>query len=101
MAQADAGVITAATVTIGQTVAAYSYFLPPLREVRQSDSNDPTMRGDVLLGQVAAGSVAMSVGVLLTWLTGSSVPTYTTLFIAVVLSVIYQYALGGKIYAER
>lgn len=92
---ADANGITASTIAIGQTVFSYSYFLPRLSEVRRANADDPMMRGDVLLGQIAAGAVSMTVGMLLTWMTGSSLPVMTTLAIAVIIAVIYQYALNG------
>lgn len=92
---ADVNALTASSISIGQTVFAYSYFLPRLSEVRRADAGDPMMRGDVLLGQLAAGSVSMAVGMLLTWMTGSSLPVMTTLSIAVIIAVIYQYALNG------
>ncbi len=91
---ADPGALSSASIAIGQTVFTYSYFMPPLREVRKSSKDDPDMRGDVLLGQIAAGSVSMAVGMMLTWMTGSKAPVYTTLFIAAVIGIIYQYALG-------
>lgn len=89
----DSGAITAATMTIGQTVVVYTYFLPPLREVRQA--TDTTTRNDLYLGQFAAAAVSTSVGVMLTWLTGSFVPLYTTVFIALVIAGIYQYAMNN------
>lgn len=92
---ADPGALTASSVAIGQTVFAYSYFLPRLSEVRRADPGDPAMRGDVLLGQVAAGSVSLAVGGLVTWMTGSSIPVLTTLAVAGVIAVIYQYAMSG------
>lgn len=92
----DAGAASAATVSIGQTVGVYSYFLPKLQEVRHASGNDNEMRQDVLIGQVAAGSLSMAVGVLLSWMTGSPVPTYTTLFIAIIIAVVYQYALSTR-----
>lgn len=90
---ADTGGIGLSAVALGQTTFAYSYFLPPLREVRKAAVSDPDIRGDVLLGQIAAGALSLSVGVLLSWMTGSAYPVYTTLFIAVVIAVVYQYAL--------
>lgn len=93
MAQGS-GEISASAVAIGQTVFAYSYFLPRLSEVRRA--NDHDTRGDVLLGQVAAGSVSVTVGALLSWMTGSSVPVLTTLLIAAIIAVIYQYAMNGS-----
>jgi hypothetical protein len=91
----DPGGLSSASIAIGQTVFTYSYFMPPLRDVRKADRGDPDMRGDVLLGQLAAGSVSMSVGMMLTWMTGSRAPVMTTLFIAFVIGVLYQYALNG------
>lgn len=93
---ADSGSVAAATVAIGQSVAAYSYFLPTLREVRQADRDDPTMRGDVLLGQVASGSVSVSIGVMLAWLTGSQVPVYVSILVAAIIASIYQFALNSN-----
>lgn len=92
---ADSAALTASSIAIGQTVFAYSYFLPRLSEVRRAEAGDTMMRGDVLLGQLAAGAVSMAVGMLLTWMTGSSLPAMTTLAIAVIIAVIYQYALNG------
>lgn len=91
----DPNGVTASTIAIGQTVFSYSYFLPRLSEVRRADAGDPMMRGDVMLGQLAAGAVSVTVGMLLTWMTGSSLPVVTTLAIAVIIAVIYQYALTG------
>lgn len=90
---ADPNAITASTVSIGQSIFAYSFFLPRLSEVRRADPEDPHIRGDVMLGQLAAGSVSMAVGAMLSWMTASQVPAMTTLFIAAIIAAIYQYAL--------
>ncbi len=95
---ADGSGITASTIALGQTGFLYSWFLPKLSEVRRADPADPTMRGDVLLGQIAAGSVSMTVGLLLSFLTDSKLPVITTLFVAIVIAVVYQYAMGGKVF---
>lgn len=93
---ADPGALQASTISIGQTVVAYQFFLPTLREVRQADPGDPKMRGDVFLGQVAAGSVSLGVGVLLGWMTGSKLPLVVSAFIALVIAGLYHYALNGQ-----
>lgn len=93
---ADSGGIAASSIAIGQTVFNYSYFLPRLGEVRRAEPGDSMMRGDVLLGQLAASAVSVTVGMLLTWMTGSSLPVMTTIAIAVIIAVIYQYALNGS-----
>lgn len=92
---ADAGALGASSIAIGQTVVAYQFFLPRLSEVRRADPDDRLMRGDVLLGQVAAGAVSISVGGMLTWLTGSRIPLLTSVFIALVIAGLYHYAMNG------
>lgn len=91
---ADVGALSASTISMGQTVVAYQFFLPRLPEVREAPADDPTMRANVLLGQVAAGAVSISVGAMLAWMTGSPVPVYTALFIAFVIAGIYHYAMN-------
>jgi hypothetical protein len=93
---ADAGALTSSSIAIGQTVFAYSYFLPKLSEVRKASSSDSEVRGDVMLGQLAAGGVSGLVGVLLSWMTNSMVPLVVTAFIALFIAAIYQYALNGN-----
>lgn len=90
---ADATAVSAATISLGQTVTAYSFFLPRLQDVRRGDPLNPDVRADVILGQVAAGALSLAVGVLLSGMTGSPYPTYTALFIAAVIAITYQYAL--------
>jgi hypothetical protein len=92
----DAGAVTGATIGIGQTVVCYQFFLPRLSEVRRADPGEPGMRGDVLLGQAAAGAVSLAVAGLLAWLTGSAVPVYATLFVALVIAGFYQLAMNGN-----
>lgn len=96
---ADPASISAASISIGQTAYLYAQFLPPLREVRQN--NDSSTRGDVLLGQVAAGSVSLAVGILLSYMSGSYLPTMTTLAIAAIIATVYQYAMNGNKVMER
>lgn len=89
----DASGIGAATLSLGQTVTAYSFFLPRLQDVRRAGPNDPDIRSDVLLGQASAGALSIATGVLLSWMSGSPYPMYTTIFIAAVIALAYQIAL--------
>jgi hypothetical protein len=92
----DGASVAAATVALGQSVTAYSIFLPPLREVRQASTRDSVMRGDVRLGQVAAGAVSLSVGTILSYLTKSAVPLVVSLITTLVIAAIYETALTGE-----
>jgi hypothetical protein len=85
--------MAASSVSVGQTVAAYQFFLPPLREVRQADPTDSTMRGDVFLGQVAAGALSIGVGVSFSLLTGSYIPVWVAGFTALIIAGMYHKAL--------
>ena len=96
MKAVDGGVMAAATVSLGQSISAYSFFLPPLREVRQSSPNDPVMRGDVHLGQFAASVVSIGVGVMLSFLVNSPIPLVIAISTAIMVAMIYQAALTGE-----
>lgn len=93
---ADAAGMGVASLAIGQATFAYTAFLPSLREVRRAEPGDPLMRGDVLLGQVAAGSVTLSVGGLLSWMTQSRIPLWTSIAIGAIMAALYQYALTNQ-----
>lgn len=89
----DINAVGVSSIAIGQTVVAYQFFLPRLSEVRRAEPSDPLMRGDVYLGQVAAGALSISVGGMLAYLTGSQVPLYTSIVIALVIAGTYHYAM--------
>lgn len=92
----DGSIMAAATVSLGQSVTAYSFFLPPLREVRRAGTGDASMRGDVRLGQLAAGGVTLAVGVMLSYLVGSPIPLATAVVTALVIAAVYEMALNGE-----
>lgn len=90
---ADTGAALAvSSIAIGQTVSAYQFFLPSLREVRQAGPEDTAMAADVYMGQFAAGAVSVGVGVMLSFLTGSKLPAFMSAFIAIIIAGIYYYA---------
>jgi hypothetical protein len=94
--QVDGAIMAAATVSLGQSITAYSFFLPAIREVRQANPRDAQMRGDVRMGQLAAGAVSLSVGVMLAYLTGSIIPLAVTVLTGVVIAALYETALNGE-----
>lgn len=95
----DPGAVSVSAIAIGQTVVAYQFFLPRLSEVRRADPGEPGTRGDVYLGQIAAGGVSLAVGVLIAVISGSWVPVWVTLVIAGIVAGVYHYALclGGSV----
>jgi hypothetical protein len=94
---AESWAIPVSAIAIGQTVGAYAFFLPKLSEVRRADPGDVSMQRDVALGQVGAGGVSLTVGLLLAWLSSSSIPIWVTLFIAGIVASVYHYAMNGSV----
>lgn len=94
----DAGVLTGTTIAIGQTVVAYQFFLPRFIEVRQASPDDGSMRADVMMGQIAAGGVALAIGGLLSWMMKSPLPVFVALMIAGITATFYEWAFatGGS-----
>lgn len=92
----DASALSASTLSLGQTVVAYQFFMPRLSDVRRAAPSDEDMRTDVFLGQVAAGALTVAVGAMLSFLSGSSLPVFVSVVIAVVIAACYQYALGTR-----
>lgn len=92
----DGATLSVSTLALGQTFVVYQFFMPPIREVRRASASDSDMRTDVLLGQVAAGLSTIAVGVMLGALAGSGMPVYVSVFIALVVGAVYQYALYVK-----
>jgi small-conductance mechanosensitive channel len=89
---ADAAAVGVSTIAIGQSVVAYQFLMPKLSEVRRADPADELMQGDVFWGQIGAAALAVAVGLMLTSLTGSRIPLYTSMFIAALLAVVYHFA---------
>jgi choline-glycine betaine transporter len=92
----DPATLSASTLSLGQTVVAYQFFMPRLSEVRRAEPGDMNMRMDVLIGQVAAGALTVAVGVMLGMLTASRVPVFVALAVALVIAAVYQYALNTR-----
>ena len=70
----DPAIIGPTSLAITQAVGAMNSFLPPLSEVRKKSLEDSEFCGDVRLGEVAVFAVTVGIGVIVSSLTGSSVP---------------------------
>lgn len=97
MATTDTAAAAGISVTVaGMMMSGFTTFLPPLREIRQATPGDATMRHDVRYGQCAAGTLAVGVGGLMSWLTGSSTPIYIAIFTTLLYAAIYEMALRDE-----
>lgn len=89
-------VLGPATLAAGQSISAFTAFLPRLTDVRKASPDDPGMVGDVRLGEIAASAIAIGIGVITSSLTGSPVPMYAAAFMIVILVMVYESALRGN-----
>jgi hypothetical protein len=81
---------------VSQSFTAFIHFLPPLSEVRKADPvNNPDIVGDVRMGEIAAITLAIGTGAILSSLTGSAVPSFVGLVMVLVLCALYETALRG------
>lgn len=92
----DPAILGVAMTAVGTAANAFNSYLPRLSEVRRSHITDPGMVGDVRMGEVAAITVTIGVGVLASALTDSPMPAFTAAIMAVILVLIYETALKGE-----
>lgn len=79
------------TLAISQSVIAFTAFLPNFVEVGRQDKD--SIAGEVRLGETAAVVIALSIGSLLSWLSGSYVPLYISAVMCAILIGMYETAL--------
>lgn len=81
-----------ASISLGTATSAFMGFLPSFSEVRRSDPKDEGMAKDIRLGQIAASSVAIGTGIIVSYLSGSSVPAVVAVLMSALLVWCYQNA---------
>lgn len=90
----DAALFGPATLAVSQGVSAFVAFLPKFTDVRKmSPENNPDFAADVRMGELAAGTVTMGVGLIASSLTGSPVPAWTALVVVLILVALYESTL--------
>ena len=86
-----------ATFAIGQSVASFSTFLPKFSDVRSKHpDDDPSFAADVRMGEIAAVTVSMGVGLIASSITGSPVPAVVTLLVCLILVTLYESTLSAN-----
>lgn len=90
----DPSLVGPATLAVSQAVSAFNAFLPPIADIRKKTPEEDTeFTADVRMGEIAAVSITMGVGVIVSSLTGSSAPAVVALLCSVGLIVLYETAL--------
>lgn len=87
----------AATLAASQSFTAFYTLMPKLTDVRKIDANiNPDIVGDVRLAEVAAFTLSLGVGAMVSSLTGSPVPAVVSLLVGLTMICIYETALRGN-----
>lgn len=90
-------IVGPASLVVSQSFSAFTHFLPPLSEVRKANPEaNPDIVGDVRMGEIAAMTMAVGVGAILSSLTGSVVPSAVAFIMTLVLICLYEAALNGN-----
>lgn len=82
-------------LAITQTVTAFTAFLPNFTEIGKAEKE--RVEGEVRLGETAAVVIALSVGGLLSWLTGNSIPFFISVLMTFILVAMYETALRREV----
>lgn len=93
----DSSVIGPATLAASQGFSAFVQFLPRISDVRKADPTvNADMRGDVRFGELAAASVTIGTGLIVSALTKSNVPTMVSIVVSLGFIALYESALRGN-----
>jgi hypothetical protein len=84
--------ISVTLLAVTSTIGVYTSLLPPFKEVRQA-VNDPATTNDVHMAEMAAGAVAVAVGLTASSLAGSPVPAMASVVAAVSIALMYESVL--------
>jgi hypothetical protein len=80
---------------VTQGITTFTTLLPPLSDIRKADPSDTSFAGDVRMGEVAAVTLTLGIGVISSSLTGSPVPAATSVLMCFILLCVYESALRG------
>lgn len=83
-------------MVLGQTITSFTTFLPSLADVRKAGPDNADMAGDVRLGEIAAGALALGIGAIASSLLGDPTPILVAAVMVVALIFVYETALRGN-----
>ncbi len=87
----DPNIFGPATLAMSQGIGAFMTFLPKISEIRAAHpSTNPDIAADVRMGEVAASTLTLGVGLVASSLTGSPVPAFVALIVCIVLITLFE-----------
>lgn len=91
MALPNPNIFGPATLAMSQGITAFMTFLPSISDVRKaSASEDIDLVADVRMGEIAASTLTLGVGLIASSLTGSPAPTVIAVLVCVILIGLYE-----------
>lgn len=86
-----------ATLSVTQGISAFHSFLPSFSEIRKNNPQDnPEFTADVRMGELAAVTTTVGIGLIAASITGSPLPAYTAILISLVLVTLYESTLRAQ-----
>ena len=89
MNKPDAQTASLTMLAVTSSIGLYTSLLPSLSDIRKAD-NDPTIINDVRVGEIAAGCLAVSIGLMASTMTGTPGPAMVSVIVAVGITVMYE-----------
>ena len=91
----DPAIIGLTMQAVSQAASAFAQYVPKLTDVRKAEPDDLSMMGDVRIGEIAAVTLTVGVGVIASGLTGSPAPSIIAAIMCLVMLALYESALRG------
>lgn len=91
----DPTIIGLTMTAVSQAASAFAQYVPKLADIRKAAPEDTSMVGDVRIGEIAAATLTLGVGVVASGLSGSPVPSIIAALMCFVMLVLYESALRG------
>lgn len=91
----DAITVSLALTSATQASNSFPMYMPKFSEIRQAKPDDP-IAADVRLGEIAAITITLGIGVIASYLSSSSVPAIAGAVMCAILVGLYEYALSAR-----
>lgn len=89
----NSNVSGATLLSVTSAISVFTSLLPNFADVRKASPNDPDMVNDVRLGELAASTLVVAIGLIGSSVTGSPAPTLVSIIAAVALVGMYESVL--------
>lgn len=94
MGKPDAQTASLTMLAVTSSIGMYTSLLPSFSEVRKADHSDVETRNDVRMGEIAAGALAVSIGLMAASMAGTPIPAVVAIVVAVGVTAMYENVLN-------